>query len=162
MTFSRQLQGALAESKVYYHGATAKAAQRIARGGFDLSLSGSRQRAMHGRTSEMPGIYLTPELSRARWYASLGHQGTKSDTTGGVVTVEVRGKLMSSREWWRLLKQVSDDLPGGMYDDENNRRRKREAKRRAEDRGFVGYVEHDSPEEVVVFDKKSVRVTGIV
>jgi len=157
-SFAAQPEGA---SGTYYHGTTAKNAKRILRKGFDIDLSGSRQRTLHGSTTELPGIYLAGDLHHARWYAGLAHTGKASTEPGAVIEVTVNGRIMPSEDWWRLRAEIGEELPGGMYDDENNRKQVMLARARAQERGFVGFVESASPVEVVVFDKRHVKVVGL-
>jgi len=144
-----------------YHGTSVEAAREIERWGFSLAKVGERQRALYGQDELDPrGVFLTTDLLQARWYAGPDPRSPGLHKGGAVVVVEVKGRLMSEKEWWALRREIDESMGlEGMYDP-----RRREAVRRAEaearKRGFKGFRENR--DEYVVFDPADVKVVEVL
>lgn len=145
-------------SQMWFHGTTVEAAKAILKSGFDVARSGARQKALHGRdVAEARGIYLTSDRSRAEWYA--GGLSTPGGGGGAVVEVQVRGRILPERDFWRLKRVVSDEMGLALYDPRAQDAAD-EANRRIQSLGFVGFEEN--ADEIVVFDARSLKVVGAV
>jgi hypothetical protein len=141
------------EQHVLYHGTSRDAGFSILKNGFSLRNVGSRQASLYGKASplEVEGIYLTTK-DRAKWYA---------EPKGIIIEVKVNGKIMPEKEWWKLNREISNRIGGGVYDDEKNRQKKEEAVTQAKKLGYIGIVENTEPDyEVIIFNPKNIEVVG--
>jgi len=141
----------------FYHGTTLKAGEAILKQGFNMSLSGARQKALHGKdVAEVRGVYVTTDQRRAEWYAG----GLKTPGAGGGAVIEAKasGRMMPERDWWRLKAAVSKELGADALYSPKRQEAIDETIQRAKKLGFVGF--HEMQDEYVVFSPRDLKVTG--
>ena len=124
-----------------FHGTSTDAAKRIMQQGFTLKLVGQRQRAVHGDdTLDPKGVFVTSDPMKAKWYAGPDPKRPGLNRGGAVIEVKVNGRIMPTKKWWALKRQINDEMGLGMWDPRRGEAVLR-AQEEAQKQGYAGFHE---------------------